>query len=77
MLAADLVRRQVAVIVANAVSTQATSTIPIVVVTGIDPVRTGLVVSRDCTAGLSSAADTFAYCRHRRVVPGGDIHPSS
>ena len=48
-LAADLVRRQVAVVVANAVSTQAaktaTSTIPIVVVTGIDPVRTGLVGS--------------------------------
>src|SRR5262245_23528502 len=45
-LATDLVRRQVAVVVANAVSTQAaktaTSTIPIVVVTGIDPVRTGL-----------------------------------
>src|SRR5262249_34871470 len=48
-LATDLVRRQVAVVVANAVSTQAaktaTSTIPIVVVTGIDPVRTGLVGS--------------------------------
>ena len=48
-LAADLVRRPVAVIVANAVSTQAaktaTSTIPIVAVTGVDPVRTGLVTS--------------------------------
>src|SRR5262249_39389892 len=48
-LANDLVRRQVAVVIANAVSTQAaktaTSTIPIVVVTGIDPVRTGLVGS--------------------------------
>ena len=48
-LAGDLVRRQVAVIVANAVSTQAaktaTSAIPIVVVTGVDPVRTGLVTS--------------------------------
>ena len=48
-LAADLVRRPVAVIVANAVSTQAaktaTSTIPIIAVTGVDPVRTGLVTS--------------------------------
>ena len=46
-LAADLVRRQVAVIVTNAVSAQAaktaTSTIPIVAVTGSDPVRGGMV----------------------------------
>jgi hypothetical protein len=49
-LATGLVRRQVAVIVANHVSAQAaktaTSTIPIVAVTGVDPVRTGLVARR-------------------------------
>jgi len=92
-LVADLVRQQVALIVGNTVSAlaakAATTTVPIVFVTGNDPVINGLVASLSRPVGnttgvsfLSSASVTKRLELLRQLVPKPGaiamlVHPNS
>jgi putative tryptophan/tyrosine transport system substrate-binding protein len=82
-LAADLVRRQVSVIVATGTPTglpakNATTTIPIVFVTGSDPIDQGLVVSLSRPGGNLTGATTLAVeVGQKRMELLHDLIPSA
>jgi len=80
LLAVDLVRRRVAVIVVNNASARsakaATSTIPIVLVTGGDPVRDGLVASLSRPGGnLTGVSFTTGFLNPKRLELFHDLVP--
>jgi putative ABC transport system substrate-binding protein len=81
VLAADLVRRRVAVIVvggANAALAVATTTIPIVFATGVDPVASGLVASLNRPgANLTGIAYLSAELAPKQLQLLGELIPNA
>src|SRR5262249_17253188 len=80
MLAADLVRRRVAAIVVNNAPARsvkaATSTIPIVLLTGGDPVRDGLVASLNRPGGnLTGVSFSTGFLNPKRLELFHDLVP--
>jgi putative ABC transport system substrate-binding protein len=82
MLAADLVRRRVAVIVGHSIAVQAaktaTTTTPIIFVVGSDPVRTGLVTSLNHPGGnVTGVTFTTVEITAKRLGQLHDLVPKA